>query len=217
MSIGTSEAQALIKGKIRKLNQSFEEFKRVSHTGTASQWLNSMTDISDAICGAENLLEQYKERHPRTRKLLMVKRFYLVFKQNSSAEILCLTFSLRKCTRDIDLLPLLITHHALMRLTADQVNLVNVTTKLMLSALKLFQEKEWPVGKSVSLYVTDGMFGLVKDKNEDGMLSVIVKTFIRADKFDAGSAHERIHRDVEEGGFDYRPELKDKVNCYFDI
>ena len=210
MSIGTSEAQALIKGKIRKLYQSFEEFKRVPHMGTASQWLNSMTDISDAICGAENLLEQYKEHHPRTKKLLIVKRYYLVFKKNSSAEILCLTFNPRKCTRDIDLLPLLITNHALMRLTADQVNVVEVTNKLMLSALKLFQEAEWPIGKSVSLYITDGMFGLVKDKNEDGLISVIVKTFIRADKFDAGSAHEQIHRDVEEGEFDYRPELKDK-------
>ena len=175
MSIGTSEAQALIRGKIRKLNQSFEEFKRVPHMGTASQWLNSMTDISDAICGAENLLEQYKEHHPRTKKLLIVKRYYLVFKKNSSAEILCLTFNPRKCTRDIDLLPLLITNHALMRLTADQVNVVEVTNKLMLSALKLFQEAEWPIGKSVSLYITDGMFGLVKDKNEDGLISVIVK------------------------------------------
>ena len=210
MSIGTSEAQALIKGKIRRLNQSFEEFKRVPHTGTASQWLSSMTDISDAICGAENLLEQYKEHHQRTKKLLVVKRYYLVIKENSSAEILCLTFNPRKCTREIDLLPLLITHHALMRLTADQVDLVEVTTKLMLSALKLFQEKEWTVGKSASLYLTDGMFGLVKDKNEDGMLSVIVKTFIRADKFDSGSAHELIHHDVVEGEFDYRPELKDK-------
>jgi hypothetical protein len=210
MSIGTSEAQAIIKGKLRKLEESFQAFKRVPHTGTATQWLKSMTDISDAICGAENLLEQHDEHHSRTEKLLMVKRYYLIFKGNSSAEILCLTFNPRKCTVDTDLLPLLITNHALMRMTADQMNMVEVTNKLMLSALKLFQEAEWPVGKSVSLYITDGMFGLVKDKNEDGMLSVIVKTFIRADKFDAGSAHELIHRDVEEGEFDYRPELKDK-------
>ena len=62
----------------------------------------------------------------------------------------------------------------------------------------------------MSPYIADGMFGLVKDKNEDGEISVIVKIFIRADKFHAGSAHEQIHRDVEEGEFDYRPELKDK-------
>ena len=210
MSIGTSEAQAIIKGKLRKLHESFEAFKRVPYTRTATQWLKSMTDISDATCGAENLLEQHDEHHSRTKKLLMVKRYYLIFKGNSSAEILCITFGPRKRTIDMDLLPLLISNHALMRLTADQMNIVAVTKKLMLSALKLFQETEWPIGKSVSLYITDGMFGLVKDKNDDGMLSVIVKTFIRADKFDVGSTHELIHSEVEEGEFDFRPELKDK-------
>jgi hypothetical protein len=54
------------------------------------------------------------------------------------------------------------------------------------------------------------MFGVVKGVDDHRGEIIYIKTFIRADKFDVGGQHEKIHKGLERDQFDNVPELQNK-------
>ena len=211
MIIGTSEARALIKANIRKLREGFDSYMPEPRTGKASRWMRHMIKVSDAICGVDNLLQHKEDRHPRTKKLQHITRHYLWYREDGSADILHMTLDVRKRTYVADIHPVHITNHALIRMTADQLDMNKSVLSMAMAILVLLNDCIWPLGESVCLYVNEGMYALVKTtENETGVEIVVVKTFIRADKFDAGSEHEKMYSELDDDSFAFNPPMADK-------
>jgi len=211
MIVNKSHARALVKANLRKLEELRKACDVIPATGKASHWLKAHIKIYDSYFGGDNLLQHTEVHHPRTKKLQKISRHYLWFKDDGSADIALLVLNPRKCEFYIDILPLHISQHALMRITADQLNMKDAVNLLGRNAELLFDNYVWPVGKEICVYDDEGMYALVKDKDEEtGIETIVVKTFIRGDKLDMGSEHEKIYSELKDGEFIIHPTLEEK-------
>lgn len=213
MIINKSHAQALIKANLRKLEEVRNTCKVIPAKGKASLWVKAHIRIYDAFFGEKNLLEHADIRHPRTKKLLQVTRYYLWYREDRSADIACLVLHPRKCNFNLDILPVHISQHALIRMTADQLDMTKSVKYMGVSIQILYDNYIWPVGISIRMYVAAGMYALVKTVAEEDTVAevIVVKTFIRGDKLDAGSEHEGIYNELKENELKIVPSLEEKV------
>lgn len=182
----TSEARACIKGT-RRQNQFAMEGLHRGRISTAKQWLREARKWLKTQYGEANVC-LYETTRSRTGKITRVEYTVVELLPDNTAKVFDVRLYPRKQYANKSRTAYMVSRHALIRLTAEQVPLGEVFDRLM-NTLSDDDNSQGAYVKEAAIYTDDGMFALVCGNGAKD--PVVVKTFIRADKFKTGGKHDR--------------------------
>ncbi len=196
MGIDISLARGKIKAMKRAAINSLEDFDidkkyKKSRTG----WLKASIKVIDAMYGEFNLLIVRKEYKSTKDRVNM--RLYFTIGADNSAGLINVKLDTKKMTVEQSELRGYISAHAFERIISSEYV---VASSDFLSAyvdlLKSLIKPEWSHGGGLNIYTKHGVLCAIKDIDTDGKPMFVIKTFIKAESFDLGSAHEKHHQMV---------------------
>lgn len=200
MSIGVSEAAALIKGAKRNCEYRRKSFKAIPAKKGRNAWVKRNIAWADNFYGKDNYITERIVKV--TKRERVIARYYLDRLSGDNplgASIDCFELNTRTFAGDIFSIPVVISKHAFIRMTSEKMAFGETFLENMEILARISHNSDWKPGRSANLYTNTGMFGVVSSADKDGYIVSKVKTFIAIDKYDEDGEHAQVEKDRKVG------------------